>query len=153
MKKLILILLCLGLTGCVSASNISQNKNSALKNSESERVVENDKKPFYFFTKEKELRYIAENKDDIAFWATNGDSFFQYSLGELYYYGYENTVPINYEKAFYWFNKAFQQGNFLAAFYIGRIYYEGQNDFFAKYTYQRATDYDSRRQAGDKETR
>ena len=61
-------------------------------------------------------------------------------MGRIYYQG--EGVPIDYDKAFYWYKKAADQGEAIAQKNLGLLYYYGegvtQNEAQAKYWFRKA---------------
>lgn len=57
--------------------------------------------------------------------AQQGDMKAQSFIGETYYWGYEN-IEKDYNKAFYWFRKAAEQGEPYAQYNLGCMYSKGQ---------------------------
>lgn len=56
--------------------------------------------------------------------AAHGNDEAQADLGDLYYHGDDEMEP-DYEKAFYWANKAYQNGNKEIKICLSALYYKG----------------------------
>lgn len=72
----------------------------------------------------KALNYFKNNQDD---------SNSQYYLGVMYFNGFGNSV--DYEKAFYWYNKSASQGNVYSILNLGKMYDAG---LYVKQDYSKA---------------
>ena len=57
--------------------------------------------------------------------AEEGNSYSQYTLGHMYYYG--QGVPRNCEEAEKWLKKAAQQDHITAQYILGNMYYKGED--------------------------
>ena len=68
--------------------------------------------------------FAAEIYEDIIERAEAGDRVARYNLGVMYFSGDE--LPQDFEKAFYWFDKAAMQNDWIAQFYLGKMYCCGE---------------------------
>ncbi len=85
------------------------------------------------------IKYLDELVEEDSKYSTSA-----FTLGNTFFYGVDQYIEVDYEKAIYYFNKSSEQGNGFASFKLGQMYKEGLgievDEEKANYYYKKAFD-------------